>query len=324
MQTVDDSTSAAFGATNTALPSTLADDVSRPEEELSGQVRKHRTPAGDAFRSLRRQPLAMAGLLIVMTWLLLGIFAPILPIEDPNHIDTSQKLLAPSWAHPFGTDDLGRDLVSRVIYGARISVPSGIIVIMCTGTIGCLVGAIAGYFRGRLDTVIMRFADAVLSFPSIILAMAITAASPFSDQRLYNALIAVGLVLWPEYARVMRGQVLAISNSEFVTAAEAIGASRFRVLLRHILPSTDAPIIVKATLDVGSAIVLLAGLSFIGLGAVPPNPEWGAMIKAGADKGVEYWWFAAVPGIAIMSVVMALNFFGDGLRDALDPRQRGR
>jgi peptide/nickel transport system permease protein len=321
MQTADDSKSVSLSV---PVAGNLAGELARPDAELAARVRKHRSPAGDVVRSLRRRPLAIAGLVIVLTWLLLGLFAPILPIQDPNKLDTSQRLLPPSWAHPFGTDDLGRDLVSRVIYGARISVPSGIIVILCTGTFGCLVGAMAGYFRGKLDTIIMRFADAVLSFPSIILAMAITAVSPFSDNRLYNALIAVGLVLWPEYARVMRGQVLAISTNEFVTAAEAIGASRFRVLLRHILPQTDAPIIVKATLDVGSAIVLLAGLSFIGLGAVPPNPEWGAMIKAGADKGVQYWWFAAVPGIAIMSVVMALNFFGDGLRDALDPRQRTR
>jgi peptide/nickel transport system permease protein len=321
MQTVDDSPTTLMRLSPTA---TLAGELERPDAELGARARKARSPAGDAFRSLRKQPVALAGAAIVIVWLLLGLLAPILPIADPLEQDTSNRLQSPSWEHPFGTDDLGRDLVSRVIYGARISVPSGIIVIICTGTFGCFVGAVAGYFRGRLDSIIMRFSDAVLSFPSIILAMAITAASPFGDKRLFNALIAVGLVLWPEYARVMRGQVLAISTSEFVTAAEAIGASRLRVLMRHILPSADAPIIVKATLDVGSAIVLTAGLSFIGLGAVPPNPEWGAMIKAGADKGVQYWWFAAVPGLAIMSVVMALNFFGDGLRDALDPRQRGR
>jgi peptide/nickel transport system permease protein len=321
MQTVDDSPTARMRLT---AASALAGELERPAAELGSRVRKSRSPAGDAFRSLQRQPVALAGAAVVLLWLVLGLLAPVLPIEDPNMQDTSNRLQPPSWEHPFGTDDLGRDLVSRVLYGARISVPSGIVVIICTGTFGCFVGAVAGYFRGRLDSIIMRLADAVLSFPSIILAMAITAASPFSDKRLFNALIAVALVLWPEYARVMRGQVLAISTSEFVTAAEAVGASRLRVLMRHILPSADAPIIVKATLDVGSAIVLTAGLSFIGLGAVPPNPEWGAMIKAGADKGVQYWWFAAVPGLAIMSVVMALNFFGDGLRDALDPRQRGR
>ena len=312
-------------ATATTRTAPTVQAVPAPAEATGPiSLRPRRTPAGDAWRTLRKQPIAIAGASIILAWLLLGLLAPVLPIEDPNAQNMDVRLQGPSWAHPFGTDDLGRDLVSRVIYGARISVPAGIAVILVTGAFGCLIGAVAGYFGGWLDSVLMRLADAVLSFPSIILAMSITAVSPFQEQRLFNALIAVALVLWPEYARVMRGQVLAIRANEYVTAAEAIGASRWRVLGRHILPSTDAPIIVKGTLDVGAAIVLTAGLSFIGLGAVPPNPEWGAMIKAGAEKGVQYWWYAATPGLAIMSVVMALNFFGDGLRDALDPRRRGR
>ena len=264
----------------------------------------------------------MTGFGIVALWIILAILAPILPIDDPNHQDLANKLRSPSLDFPFGTDDLGRNMVSRVIWGARISVPAGIAVILATGTIGCLVGAIAGYLGGWIDNLIMRISDAVLSFPSIILAMAITAVR--GGPGLGNALIAVILVLWPEYARLMRGQVLAIRNNEYVTAAESLGASRWRILARHILPSTDAPIIVKATLDVGSAIVLTAGLSFIGLGAIPPDPEWGAMINQGFRKGLQFWWYSAVPGLAIMSVVMALNFFGDGLRDALDPRRRER
>lgn len=287
-----------------------------------GAFRKRRTPLGDAWRTLRRQPVAMAGLAVVVVWLLLAALAPVLPIQDPNFQDLGNRLQPPGRDHPFGTDDLGRDMVSRVIYGARISVPAGIAVIFATGIIGCLLGAVAGYLGGWVDNIIMRLSDAVLSFPSIILAMAITAAR--GGPGLSNALFAVVLVLWPEYARVMRGQVLAIRSNEYVTAAESIGASRWRVLSRHILPSTDAPIIVKATLDVGAAIVLTAGLSFIGLGAVPPDPEWGAMINQGFRKGLQFWWYSAVPGLAIMSVVMALNFFGDGLRDALDPRRRGR
>ena len=283
---------------------------------------RRRTPLGDAFRTLRRQRIAMAGLAVVVVWLCLAALAPVLPIQDPNFQDIPNKLRPPGPGHVFGTDDLGRDMVSRVVYGARVSVPAGIAVIFCTGIIGCLLGAVAGYLGGWVDSVIMRISDAVLSFPSIILAMAITAAR--GGPGLGNALIAVVLVLWPEYARVMRGQVLAIRENEYVTAAEAVGASRWRVLSRHILPSTDAPVIVKATLDVGSAIVLTAGLSFIGLGAVPPDPEWGAMINQGFRKGLQYWWYSAVPGLAIMSVVMALNFFGDGLREALDPRRRGR
>jgi peptide/nickel transport system permease protein len=290
---------------------------------LSGTaLKRRRTPLGDTMRTLRRRPVALAGLGVVVIWLVLGALAPILPLQDPNVQNLTSRLKAPSGDHLLGTDDLGRDMVSRAIYGARVSVPAGIMVILITGSFGCLIGAIAGYFGGAIDSVLMRTADAILSFPSIILAMTITAIR--GGPGLGNALIAVGFVLWPEYARLMRGQVLAVRANEYVTAAESLGANQWRVLFRHILPSTDAPIIVKGTLDVGAAIVLTAGLSFIGLGAVPPTAEWGAMIKQGADKGLEYWWYAAVPGVAIMSVVMGLNFFGDGLRDALDPRRRGR
>lgn len=285
-------------------------------------MRKRRTPLGDAFRSLRRNPVAMAGLIVMAIWMLLAVSAPVLPIQDPIHQNFEDRLQSPSSQYIFGTDDLGRDMVSRIIYGARVSVPAGLLVIAITSVVGCLLGAIAGYLGGLLDSVIMRLCDAILSFPSIILAMAITAAR--GGPGLSNALIAVGFVLWPEYARLMRGQVLAVRQNDYVSAAEAVGAGRWRVLFRHILPSTDAPIVVKATLDVGAAIVLTAGLSFLGLGAVVPTAEWGAMIKQGADKGLEYWWYAAAPGLAIMSVVMALNFIGDGLRDALDPRRRGR
>jgi peptide/nickel transport system permease protein len=280
------------------------------------------SPLRSALRTMRQRPTALAGLLIVVAWLVVGVLAPVLPLTDPDAQNLANRLKPPSAAHPLGTDELGREILSRVIYGARVSVPAGILVIVATGIIGCLLGAISGYAGGAIDSIIMRAADAILSFPSIILAMAITAVR--GGPGLSNALIAVGFVLWPEYARLMRGQVLSIKTNEFVIAAQSIGAPSRQILLRHILPSTDAPIIVKATLDVGAAIVLTAGLSFIGLGAVPPTAEWGAMIKQGADKGLQYWWYAAVPGLAIMSVVMGLNFFGDGLRDALDPKRRGR
>jgi peptide/nickel transport system permease protein len=294
-----------------------------PELRLAhNPPRQRRSTLASVAHTLRTRPLALAGISIILGWLLVGLLAPILPIADPNAQNLVERLKPPGGSHILGTDDLGRDIFSRIIWGARVSVPAGIAVILVTGTIGCALGALAGYVGGAVDSVVMRAADTVLSFPSIILAMSITAVR--GGPGLGNALIAVGFVLWPEYARLMRSQVLAIRENEFVTAARSVGAGRNRILFRHILPSTDAPMIVKGTLDVGSAIVLTAGLSFIGLGAVPPTAEWGAMIKQGADKGLQYWWYALVPGVAIMSVVMALNFFGDGLRDALDPRRRGR
>lgn len=285
-------------------------------------LKPRRTPMSDAWRSLRRNPAAMVGLSIIVGWIVLGLLAPVLPLEEQNITRLETRLQAPSWDHPFGTDDVGRDVLSRVIWAARVSVPAGVAVIIVTGIIGCTLGAIAGYFGGLIDGIIMRTCDAVLSFPSIILAMSIAAVR--GEASLTNAMIAVILVLWPEYARLMRGQVLSLRQNEYVTAAQSIGASQSRVLFRHIIPSTDAPVVVKATLDVGSAIVLTAGLSFIGLGAVPPTAEWGAMINQGAKSGLQYWWYSTAPGVAIMSVVMGLNFFGDGLRDALDPRRRGR
>jgi peptide/nickel transport system permease protein len=283
---------------------------------------RHRSTLGSVVNTLRHRPLALFGIAVVIAWLLLGILAPVLPIADPDVQNLVHRLKPPSREALLGTDELGRDIFSRIIWGARVSVPAGMAVILVTGIIGCALGALAGYLGGAVDSVIRRASDAILSFPSIILAMTITAVR--GGPGLGNALIAVGFVLWPEYARLMRSQVLSIRENEFVTAAKSMGADRNRILFRHILPSTDAPIIVKATLDVGAAIVLTAGLSFIGLGAVPPTAEWGAMIKQGADKGLQYWWYALVPGVAIMSVVMGLNFFGDGLRDALDPRRRGR
>ncbi len=284
---------------------------------------KRRTPAGDAIRTLRNRPVALVGLAILVGWILLGLLAPVLPLEAQNgSTNTKIRLNPPSAEHWFGTDDVGRDIFSRVIYASRTSVPAGFLVVGCALIVGCLVGAFSGYVGGLTDTIIMRACDAVLSFPSIILAMAIAAIR--GEPSLQNAMIAVVIVLWPEYARLMRGLVLSIRTNDFVTAAESVGASRRRILFKHIIPSADAPIVVKATLDVGAAIVLTAGLSFIGLGAVPPTAEWGSMVSQGSKAGVQYWWYHTFPGLAIVTVVMALNFFGDGLRDALDPKRRMR
>jgi peptide/nickel transport system permease protein len=303
-----------MSATSTAL-------VTATPESL--EFVKRRSPAGDALRTLRTRPVALLGLGILLGWIAVGLLAPILPLEAQNgRVQIENKLQSPSLNHLFGTDDVGRDVFSRVIYAARTSVPAGMLVVLLAGTIGSVLGALSGYLGGVIDSVIMRACDGVLAFPSIILAMAIAAVR--GEPSLQNAMTAVVFVLWPEYARLMRGQVLAIRNNEYVTAAESIGATRPRVLFRHIMPSTDAPIVVKATLDVGAAIVLTAGLSFIGLGAVPPTAEWGAMVSQASKTGVQYWWYHTFPGLAIVSVVMALNFFGDGLRDALDPKRRAR
>jgi peptide/nickel transport system permease protein len=302
----------------------LAANTMAPTAEIGSAAQvKRRTPIGDAARTLRQKPFALLGLGILFAWFALALLAPVLPLESQDgQVKIENKLQSPSSENWFGTDDVGRDILSRVVYGARSSVPAGFVVVFFAMTLGCLLGAISGYVGGIVDSVIMRACDAVLSFPSIILAMAVAAIR--GEPSLQNAMTAVVIVLWPEYARLMRGQVLSIRLNEYVTAAESVGASRARVLFRHIIPSADAPIVVKATLDVGAAIVLTAGLSFIGLGAVPPTAEWGSMVSQGSKIGVQYWWYHTFPGLAIVSVVMALNFFGDGLRDALDPKRRTR
>ena len=278
------------------------------------------TPLGQLCRALVRNRSAMIGLAILAFWILVALSVTFIVPFNPLKTDVSARLLPPNAEHWFGTDDLGRDIFRRVLYGARISLPAGVVTVLGALVIGSVIGAIAGDAGGWTDNILMRLADMVLAFPSIVLAMAIAAAL---GPGLKNALIAIIVVLWPEYARLMRGQVLATKEQEYVLAAHALGASRWRILFRHILPNTQAPLVVKATLDVGAAIVLTAGLSFIGLGAVPPNPEWGAMIREG-QRHFDQWWMATFPGLAIFSVVMALNFLGDGLRDALDPRRRGR
>lgn len=260
--------------------------------------------------------MAMAGVALLLFWALVAVAASLIARYDPVAQQLTERLRPPSTAHWFGTDELGRDVFSRVVHGTRISLPVGLIVIAFAFAVGSFVGALAGYIGGTFDLLVMRLADITLAFPSIVLALAIaTVLGP--DLR--NAVIAMVAVWWPEYARLMRAQVLAVRHLEYVTAAEALGMSRSRILLRHIIPNTVSPLVVKASLDVGTAILTLAALSFIGLGAVPPTPEWGSMISSGRYKFYS-WWMTAFPGLAILSVVMAFNFLGDGVRDAFDPR----
>jgi len=282
-------------------------------------VARSESPLARSLRVLRRNNMAMAGFAVIVMWAVIALAAPVIAPYGPLEQNVQDRLQPPSWAHPFGTDELGRDVFSRVVYGARISLPVGLVVIAFSMMLGALVGALAGYLGGLFDLLIMRVADITLAFPSIVLALAIASVLGPS---LRNAVIAMILVWWPEYARLMRGQVLSVKTNEYVTAAHALGVPRWRILSRHILPNSGSPIVVKASLDAGSAILTIAALSFIGLGAVPPTPEWGAMISMGRFK-FYHWWLTAFPGLAVLTVVLGFNFVGDGLRDALDPRLRG-
>jgi peptide/nickel transport system permease protein len=274
------------------------------------------SPMRRRLRSLRRNRMAMLGLAIILFWAVAAVIAPFTSIRDPLAQTIEDRLQAPSGEYWFGTDELGRDVFSRVIYGARISLPIGFVVILFAVIAGSLIGASAGYVGGTYDLLIMRLADITLAFPSIVLALAIAAVLGPS---ITNALIAMILVWWPEYSRLMRSQVLSVRNSEYVTASVALGGSHLRVLFLHILPNTFAPILVKASLDAGSAILSIAALSFIGLGAVPPTPEWGAMISTGRYQFYS-WWLTTFAGLAILTVVLGYNFLGEGVRDAFDPR----
>jgi peptide/nickel transport system permease protein len=277
--------------------------------------------AREAPRARKRRNAALiAGTLVVGVWAFVAAFVPWLAPHSPTDLDVMSRLEPPQSSHLFGTDEAGRDIFSRVLYGARVTIPVAFIVIAVASLFGAALGAVAGYMGGRVDEVLMRVVDVVLAFPPIVLAMAITASL---GAGLRNAMIAILLVSWPEFSRLMRAQVLSIKENDYVVAARALGATGSRVVLTHILPNAFPPIVVKGTLDIGNAIVLTAALSFIGLGAIPPAPEWGAMIAAGQSK-FEYWWAATFPGLAILSVVLGFNFLGDGLQDWLNPRLRER
>lgn len=264
-----------------------------------------------------RTPLAITGGVIVVFWLLVAVLAPWIRPFDPLAQDFD-RLQAPSAEHWFGTDQVGRDVLSRVISGAQVSIPLALMLVIFAMLIGSLLGAIAGYFGKALDETIMRIADLVFAFPTIILAMVIAAALGPS---LTNAVIAMLIVSWPAYARVTRSLVIGARNAEYVVAGRLLGNGPFTSLGKDILPNVVSPVVVLATLDVGTAILLLSGLSFLGLGAVPPTPDWGAMVSDGVQN-FSSWWIAVFPGLAILTVVLAFNFLGDALRDALDPRSQ--
>ena len=263
-------------------------------------------------------PLAIVGLCILLAWLLVIIFAKQIAINDGIVQDIVQRFKSPTWQHPFGTDSLGRDIFSRVMFGSRISIPVAFVVVAVSLTFGGLVGLVAGYFGKAVDEILMRICDLVLSFPGIILALAIAAALGPS---LTNSLIAVVVVSWPIYARLMRSLVISMRSNEYVDAAVALGAGAPRILVGTVIPNTISAVFIMATLDLGNAMLTFAGLSFLGLGQAPPTPEWGAMVSVGAQDFTK-WWVALFPGLAIVSFALAFNFIGDALRDMMDPGLR--
>jgi peptide/nickel transport system permease protein len=270
------------------------------------------------LRVLRHNPMVLVGLIILVVWVSIAIFAPVLAPYDPIQQNVMERLQAPSSAHYFGTDELGRDIFTRVLYGGRITMPAGVLVIVIGCTLGLFVGAVAGFVGGAWDELIMRLAELFMAFPTIILALAITAAL---GPDLRNAVIALVIVWWPGYARLIRGLVLEVKTREFVEGARSIGASSIYILFRTVLPNCISSAVVLATLDIGNAILSFAGLSFLGLGPDPTSPEWGRMVSTGIDY-FDQWWMWLYPGLAIATLVLAFNFIGDGLRDILDPRMR--
>ena len=268
-----------------------------------------------------RQPTIAAGAAVMLVFLLAALLAPLIAPYDPLAQAIQDGLKAPYAAHLFGTDKLGRDIFSRILYSARISLFVGVSVVLISGAIGTLLGVMAGYLGGWADEALMRITDIFFAFPALILAMAIAGALGPS---LENALIAISAVTWPVYARLLRGQVLALKEREFVLAAKTVGVPEWQIILRHLLPNMLAPLLVQSSFDMGGAITSVAGLSFIGFGAQPPTPEWGVMISDARTYMATAWWMGTFPALAIMLVVGSFNLLGDGLRDLLDPRLRGR
>jgi peptide/nickel transport system permease protein len=295
-------------ATSTALPATVRVEPAGVEPAESEWRR--------VWSRLARNPMALTGAAVVLAWVAVAVLAPWITPYDPIEQDVAHRLAAPSPQHWLGQDEIGRDVLSRVLYGGRVSLPVAGVVVVLASLFGTLYGALSGFVGEWLDEVSMRIVDMVLSFPALILAMAIAAALGPSIR---NSMLAMLLVWWPPYARLARGQVLALKAHDFVASARSLGMSKRRILLRHVLPNAMAPSLVLMAMDFGNAIIITAALSFLGLGAVPPTPEWGAMVAEGREL-MQQWWISTFPGLAILTVAIACNFIGDALRDAMDPR----
>lgn len=270
---------------------------------------------------LLRSPTSAFGLVVIALLLLAAAFAPLLATHDPYVQDLTNTLAPPGGAHLFGTDELGRDIFSRLLWGARITITIIFLVTITVGPIGLLVGTVAGYFGGRVDILLMRLTDIFLSFPSLILSMAFVAALGPS---LNNAIIAISLTAWPPIARLARAETLTFRSADYVAAARLQGASPARIIWKSIVPMCLPSVLIRLTLNMATVILTAAGLGFLGLGAQPPLPEWGAMIATGRRYMIDSWWLVTFPGLGILSVSLAFNLLGDGLRDALDPKQMNK
>ncbi|TIO75560.1 MAG: ABC transporter permease [Mesorhizobium sp.] len=286
----------------------------RPASRLQARLGR----AYVAWRRFSANRLALVGMLIIIALLVVAAFADVLAPYSPTVGDLKNaRLLPPGAAHWFGTDDLGRDIYSRIVYGARWTLYVVVLVAVIAAPIGLLVGTVAGYAGGWTDAVLMRITDIFLAFPKLVLALAFVAAL---GPGIENAVLAIAITSWPPYARIARAETLTVRNSDYIKAVQLMGASPFRIVLRHIMPLCISSLIIRVTLDMAGIILTAAGLGFLGLGAQPPLPEWGAMIASGRRFILDQWWVAAAPGAAILIVSLGFNLLGDGLRDALDPR----
>lgn len=299
----------------------LAWSLALGARRTSGQSGASRSQWALAWLAFRKNRVAVAATAVVTLSYLVALLTPLLAPFDPAAQGnlTTERLLGPSPLHPLGTDQFARDVLSRVLYGARISLTIGFVAMGISITIGTLLGAVSGFVGGKLDAIVMRLVDMVLSFPRLVLLIAIIA---FFEPSIFLIVAVLGLTQWPHPTRLVRGEVLSIREREFVQAGRALGLSGARIIGRHVIPNTLAPVIVAATLGIGDTIVLEAGLSFLGLGVQPPTPSWGTMVADGRDNLFGAWWISTFPGLAIVLVVLSFNIAGDGLRDALDPRSR--
>jgi len=267
--------------------------------------------------AFKRNPMAVAGLAIIVLLLLIAAFAPLIAPFDPLAQALDKRLLPPSSTNWFGTDALGRDIFSRIVYGTRITLVIVLLVVVTVGPFGLLIGAISGYYGGWVDRLLMRITDVFLAFPRLVLALAFVAAL---GPGIVNAIIAIAITTWPPYARVARAETMVIRNQDYIAAMRLQGASQARIIWKHVVPMCMSSLIVRTTFDMAGIILTAAGLGFLGLGAQPPMPEWGAMISAGREQIFDQWWVATFPGIAICVVALGFNLLGDGLRDVMDAR----